>query len=476
MKRIVSILLCLVLLTVCFPVSAYEVTGVTVTAKNAMVASLDTGEILYSKAIDERLYPASITKLMTAAVILDRFPDQNAVSVTMTDSAFQQILGTGSAVLNAKVGETFSGKDALAAIVISSAGDLVYAYAEAAYGSVAAFTEQMNRKAAELGLTGTHYQNPIGLHDEQNYTTVRDIYTLSVYLLEHYPLVTELTGKSRYTMAATNMNGERILCTTNYMLDPNTSYYYPYCTGLKTGFTDEAGRCLVSTASYDGYRYLTIAMNCPTQDGTRTEFTTSRDLFRYMFNRFSYKAVLDTASPVTEMPVRLSGDSDYVSLYPSSQVKAILPKEADNSSIVIVPHLIAESVDAPVKRGDVLGTADVIYAEQVIGHVDLIAGNDVESSTLLIVLDALKRFVTSKGFRIVIGLLLAAVLLLVLYIIYINQKGKIKSRKVRYIPYDEEKEQRLRDKTKENRAKKGRPELPEDFKEPDDFPPSPDHD
>lgn len=470
MKKIICLIL-IVVFTFALPVTAraYEVTSFEVTAKNAMLVSLDTGEVIYSKAADEKIYPASITKLMTAAVILDAYPDPSSIDVTMTQTAFDMILGTGSAVLNAKVGEVINGKDALACVLVSSAGDVVYAYAEAVAGSVEAFVEAMNKKAEELNLTGTHYQNPIGLHHEENYTTVTDIRILAEYLIENYPLVTEITGKSRYKMAATNMSDERLLVTTNYMIDPNTSYYYPYCTGLKTGFTDESGRCLVSTAQYEGYKYLCITMNCPTVSGTRTEFTTSHQLFKWAFTEFEYKSVLDVSTPVTEIPVRLSSESDYVSLYPAGQVHSILPVEADNSSVIIEPHLVGESVDAPIKKGDILGTADVIFAERVIGTVELIAGNDVKSSAFLIALDAIKNVLTSTVFKAIVAFVLLAVLLFVSYVFYINRKGKKKNRNVKYIPYDEEKEQKLRQKTAEKRRKAGRPEYNNSENDNDNF-------
>jgi D-alanyl-D-alanine carboxypeptidase (penicillin-binding protein 5/6) len=199
-------------------------------------------------------------------------------------------------------------------------------------------------------------------------------------------------------------------------------------------------------------------MNCPTINGKRTEFTTSKQLFKWAFTEFSYRSVLDVKTPVTEIGVRLSSDSDYVSLYPVKQLRSILPKEADNSSIVIEPHLVAESVDAPIKKGDVLGTADVIFAERVIGTVDLIAGNDVESSASLVALDGVRKVITSTAVKTIIFCLIAAVVLFILYVAHINKKGKKQTRKVKYIPYDKEKEEKLRKKRADKRAKANRPE------------------
>ncbi len=457
-KRIFSLVLIICLIFSCiFPVGAFEITTFEVPAEAAALVSLDTGEVLYSKNMDKRVYPASMVQIMSAVVILENVKDLENFQVTMTESAYNSILGTGSAILHLKVGEVLSGKDALAAMLVSSAGDAIYAYCEAVGGSIDGFVKMMNDKAVELGLSGTHFTNPIGLHDRNNYTTVKDIITLTRYAIDNFPVFSELTAKSRYKMSATNMREERTIVTTNYMVDTGTNYYYTYCTGTKTGYTDEAGRCLTATASYNGYKYLAVLMDCPNNSGSRVEFTTARQMFRWAFNNFEYKAILDIASPVAEMPVRLSTDYDHVALYPEKQLTSILPNEADNSTIIIRPTLSYESVNAPVKKGDVLGTAEVIYAEQVIGTVNIVAGQDIDSNGFLVFFDVIRRIVTSTAFTIILILLILSAVCFVVYVAYINSKGKKRSRRVRYIPYDEEKELMRKEKSRHRREKAGRP-------------------
>ena len=461
-KRIFSLVLIICLLfSAVLPAKAFEITAFEVPAESAALYSLDTGEFLYGKNLDKKVYPASMVQIMAAVVILERVDDLEAFKVTMTESAYNNILGTGSAILHLKIGEELNGKDALAAMLISSAGDAIYAYCEAVAGSIEGFVKMMNDKAVELGLSGTHFTNPIGLHDNNNYTTVRDIITLTSYAIEKHPVFSELTAKSRYKMAATNMRDERTIVTTNYMVDTGTNYYYTYCTGTKTGYTDEAGRCLTATASYNGYKYLAVLMNCPS-GSTRIEFSTARQMFRWAFNGFEYKAILDTASPVAEIPVRLSMEYDHVALYPEKQLTSILPNEADNSTIIIKPTLSYKSVNAPVKKGDVLGTAEVVYAEQVIGTVNLVAGQDIDSNAMLVFFDFIRRIVTSTAFTVIFILLILSVLCFVAYVAYINSKGKKKTRKVRYIPYDEEKELLHKEKIRKKREKAGRPEYGKD--------------
>ncbi len=418
-------------------VSAYEITGFDITAKAGMLVSMDTGEILYSNNIDNKVFPASITKIMTVTLMLESEKYDPAGKVAMTKEVEDLILGTGSAVSNFQIGEEITQLDLVYTVLMSSFGDCAYLAAIYYGGSVDEFVNMMNNKAEELGLTGTHYSNPVGLHDEQTYTTVRDIYTLTTYALknETFKAVCET---SRYTIEATNKSAKRILSTTNFLQDPNTNYFYQYAKGVKTGYTDEAGRCLVSTASYNGYNYMCILMNCPPNADKRYEFIESANLYRWAFNNFSFKQVANSTEPVCEIPVELSLDTDFVSLYFEKPFVTVLPNGADDSTIVVKTKLSSDKVEAPVKKGDVLGTADIVYAEQVIGTVNLVAGDNVKASKLLIGIKYVKGFFSSVYMKIVYALIVLAILIFILMIIKLNI-ARIRKRKVKYIPYGKKK-------------------------------------
>ncbi len=439
-KKIFSVILILCLVLAPIKASAYEITGFDITAKAGMLMSIDTGEILYEKNADKKVYPASITKIMTVILYLENEKYNPEGKISMTEEVLTMILGTGSAVSNLKAGETFTQLDLAYMTLMSSFGDCAYLGAIFYEGSVEVFVDRMNEKAQELGLTGTHYENPIGLHHEENYTTVNDIKTLTLYALKNETFK-KICETSRYTMPATNMHGERRLSTTNFLQDSTTNYYYTYAKGVKTGFTDEAGRCLVSTASYNGYNYMCILMGCPTNLGVRKEFIESRDLYKWAFNNFEFKEVANSDNPVCEIKVELSMERDFVPLYIEKGFISVLPNDADESTVIIEPHLPKDSVDAPVKKGQKLGTADIIYAENVIGTVDLVAGDDVDSNAVLIIARVLKGFFTSNYMKIVYVLAAAAILLFIIAVIRLNS-GRGKKRKVKYIPYDERKERR----------------------------------
>lgn len=439
-KKIISLIL--IILTICsmsVGVSAYEPSGFSVSAKNAMLICLevtpDNDEIIFEKGADERVYPASITKIMTATLMLESERYNPEAKVAMTEEVLKLISGTGSSVSNLKVGEEITQLDLLYMVLMSSFGDCTLLAAITYADTVENFVAKMNAKAQELGLENTHYENPVGLHHEENYTTPRDTYILTKYALQNETFKT-VCESHRYTVPATNMsNYTRTLTTTNMLQDNTTNYYYPYAKGVKTGYTDEAGRCLVSTASYNGYKYMCLVFGCP--PNAREHFADSRNLYRWAFNNFKYKQVADSDNPICEIGVDLSLNTDFVSLYVENGFRSVLPKDADDSTISIVPHPTDKKVDAPIKKGQVLGTADIIYAEQVLGTVNLVSHEDVEKSNLLALLRAVKKFFTSSYMKIVYALIGIAVLVFIISIIKLNAGRKKSKRKVKYVPYRE---------------------------------------
>ena len=416
--------------------SAYEVLGVEITAKAGMLISLDTGEALYENNINEKVYPASIAKIMTAVLMLESDKWNPEAKVTLSKEVLDMVLGTGLAISLLNEGEEFTQLDMLYMVLVSSWGDITYQAAINYGGTVENFVDMMNQKAAEIGLTGTHYSNPVGLHEEETYTTVKDIYILAKYAMQ-YDLFNTVTSVSRHKVVTTK-GTTRTLSTTNFLLDASTNYYYKYAKGVKTGYTDKAGRCLVSVASYNGYNYMCILMNCPNNPNKRHEFAESKELYRWAFNNFSFKEVAKSEEPVCEIPVEYSLETDFVPLYFKKPFVTILPNDADQSTLVVNTKFNSETAKAPIKKGDILGKAEITYAEKVIGTVDLVAGNDVASSNLLIAATKVKNFFTSIYMKLLYAAIGIVVVVFIIMCIRLNL-AKLKKRKVRYIPYDKDK-------------------------------------
>ena len=435
LKRVFSafLIICLIF-TPILTVNAYEPSGIDITANAAMLVSMDTDEVLYEKNADKQVYPASITKIMTALLMLESDKYDPDAKIAMSEQALDLISGTGSSVSLLRAGEEITQLDLVYMVLMSSYGDCALLAAEYYGGSVENFVAMMNSRATELGLTNTHYENPIGLHHQENYTTARDTYVLTKFALQNATFK-EVCESTRHTVK-TSLSGQRVLSTTNFLQDNTTNYYYTYAKGVKTGYTDEAGRCLVSTASYNGYNYMCLVFGCP--PNAKNHFTESADLYRWAFNNFEFKTVANTENPVAEIGVDLSLDTDFVSLYVDQGFVSVLPKDADDSTISIVAKPTSEIVDAPIKKGQVLGTADIIYAEKIIGTVNLISNEDIQKSTLLTALRAVKNFFTSSYMKVLYILIALIILIFIIAVIKLNVK-RSKKRKIKYVPYDQNK-------------------------------------
>ena len=439
-KKFFSAVLILTLACACFaiPAGAYQINGFELNAKNVMLVSLDTGTVVYEKNADKKIYPASITKIMTALVIIECTADLDSEKITASYSSIHSLDGTGSTMLNLKEGEILTARQLLYCLLMSSAADCGMAAAEHYGGNVSGFMQMMNDKAKELGMTGTHYANVHGLHDDDHYTTVNDIYKLVKAAMKH-DVFMEITSTSRYRMDATNMSDARTIVTTNFLQDVSTAYYYKYAAGIKTGYTEQAGRCLVTTATKKGYSYLCIVMNCPPRNeagqSVRKEFTDAKNLFEWVFNNYTYKLVCDSSTPVGEVKVGLCRDTDHVSLVLQEDFASILPKLADDSTISYKLHLKSDKVDAPLKAGDILGTVDIKYANEVLATVNVVAAQSLEKSDVLAFFRSIENVLTSKVFIALIVLIVLGITVFIASSIIMTRRARSKRRKVKYNKY-----------------------------------------
>lgn len=437
-KKIIA-LFCSVFLLIgcCIPAAAYEPDTFSVRAEGCVLASLDTGELLYQKNENKRLYPASLTKVMTAVVVLDNCQNLDE-TVTASEHAINILLGTDSSTMGLVPGEQLSVLNLLYTLLVHSANDAANILAERFGGDIAGFVTLMNEKAAALGMNNTHFVNAHGLHDSNHYTSPYDMYLLTRYALKNETFV-KIVETVRYTLPATNKSDRRILATTNFLQDANSvtpEYFYKYAGGVKTGYTDEAGRCLISTATKNGETYICVLMKSPVTNETgakvRYEFPDSKALYEWAFENFSYRQIYDTATPVGECPVALSDENDHVAVLLAENINATLPKDADNSTVEVQLNFDSETAVAPVKKGQRLGTATVKYAGKELATVEVVAMNDVSRSPLLYTLQVVTEFFASPAFKLVLTVLAVFILLLTAYCIWLNRHRKKRRRRRRH--------------------------------------------
>lgn len=419
MKKLLSVFMSIVIISLtvfCVPFTAKAATytpNVKIYADAYMLISLDDDShpVVAEKNANKRKYPASLTKIVTTMVTLNKVQNLSQTT-TVSKSAIEALYGTGAQVAGLKIGQTITIEELLYLTMVHSACDACQVLAEFVSGSVPAFVEEMNNWVKSLGCKDTNFVNPDGLHDPNHYTTPSDMAKITLAAMKN-EIFNKISSTQQYKFGKLNF------IHTNYMLDKfHVTYYYPYAQGIKTGSTEQAGYCVITKASKGGYNYLAIVMDSPIEvlDGIKTKcsFIDAKSLFNWAFDSLKYTTVVRKNDIAYELPVNNGKDADTVQLVVKDDVTTLVPSTLDPSNVIIEPVDPPESLDAPVTKDDFVCKANVIFGEKTIVTVDLVAAKTVELSTFLKILNALKKFFTNK---IVLAVLGVIVLLAILYIV-----------------------------------------------------------
>lgn len=383
-------------------------------ATAALLVSPDSGMVLYSKNADQKRYPASTTKIMTALLTLENVSNLDE-TVTSEAVDFENVTADSS---NAGIllGEQVTVRDLLYALMLPSANEAAYMLARHVGGSWEQFVDMMNDRAAELGCTGTHFCNPCGLHEEDHYTTACDLYLIAKEAMKDVTF-RDIVSTVQHRMAKTNLHEERIIYTTNQLIFSSFQpWSYANCLGIKTGHTSQAGNCFVGYAEYGDAKLFSVVLGCSDSSkeypSVAASFTDTKKLCQWGFENFTSKTLARQGEEVTYTKVKLSTDTNQLLLTAKADVVALLPKDLDVKALELVED-IPEEVKAPVKAGDPIGTATYRYNGTDYGTVELVALNDISRSTVLFYADKLSTFFQSMVFKI---LLLAAAAFFILHI------------------------------------------------------------
>jgi D-alanyl-D-alanine carboxypeptidase (penicillin-binding protein 5/6) len=412
--------------------------NVKTTSDSILLVNMDSGQTVYEKDADSKRYPASTTKIMTYIIAVENIDDLENTKVEIKQSVLDSLNDTGSSLANvaAHVGEKMTVIDLLYSMMVPSGNDAAVVLADyVGGGDISKFVQMMNDKAEELGCENTHFENPDGLHNDNHYTTARDLYKITTYALT-LPKFAEITNTDTYYCEG---DSEPII-TTNYLIDANRGgdYYYMYAKGIKTGTTDQAGRCLVTTATADGYSYMAVLLHSPYEEGVTEDYgtmTDAADLFRWALTSLELETVATSQTPVCEETVNLAWDKKSVLLVPEKNLSAIIPYDSTDENIVIETD-VPDSIDAPVDTDTVVGTATIYYKDtttgekQVISSVNLVPSEKIERSGVLFVLNVIKTLFKSYWFLMIIAII---VLILIIYFIVskIHNRRTRNSRKVK---------------------------------------------
>lgn len=394
-----------------------------------LLENLDTHTIVYEKNADQKTYPASLTKMMTYIIVAENVPDLKNTKVKVTQNMLAGLDPESSVMgLTGYIGYEFTVLDLLNGLMIPSGNDAALVLANyVGDGVVSNFVDLMNRKAGQLGCKNTHFVNPHGLHDPMHYSTARDLSIIAKYA-STMPYYNQITGTLKYksdVMAETIEN-------TNYMINPDkTDYYYEYVMGGKTGYTDGAGKCLVSTAQKDGYNYLCVALGAPytPYDDINYAMLETKDLYEWAFNNLAIKEVLSENDVIRSVSVAYVLGDKKVDIVPETSVKALLPKEYDESLISTDPDL-PTGTKAPLKKGQMLGVISVYYDGAKVGETNLVSSEDIEADSSSIVAHKTSSFIENN--ILIILAVIAVIIAAIVVIIYSRKKNKKNRSRYRY--------------------------------------------
>ncbi len=399
MKRIISILLAAIIIISCgITVSADTVSmeyegvdletpleenlqanaaigeSLQINAKSAILMEYNTGKTLYEMNSDQRLAPASITKIMTLILVMEAL-EAGKLSLDTEVTASEHAASLGGSQIWLEPNEVMTVDELLRATVIASANDATVALAEAVAGSEDSFVSMMNEKAKELGMNNTNFVNSYGLDAEGHLTTAHDVAVMSKELIRH-----EIIREYSTVKIDSLRGGESELVNTNKLIR-----YYDGCFGLKTGTTSGAGSCLSATAERNGLTLIAVVLGAPT---SKDRFSGTQKLLDYGFANYCYTEVEADTSKFTNIPVK-KGTVREITPTVSEKFSALLKKGEEKD--ITQSFTLEQELTAPVKKGDVIGYVHIFLKEEEIGAIPIIASGGSERLTYWVCLARLLK-------------------------------------------------------------------------------------
>ncbi|MBR1811357.1 MAG: D-alanyl-D-alanine carboxypeptidase [Clostridia bacterium] len=418
MKKIVIFLL--ILLFACsLPVAAWAQplynSELEVNSEILYLKSMDDGTVIFSQNADMPCQPAGLLNIVAAMIVLNNVPDPETQTFTVPENINSILAGTDSAVMLFKGGDKIRVIDLLYCILIRSAADASMTLAYGVAGSEEEFVRMMNEYVRELGCGSTNFVNVTGLDADGQYTTAADMAIIMQKAAESKTF-REISTQGTYDFPATEKDSERRVYTTNLMLQSGyPSYYYRYLTAAKSGATEGAGRCVAVTAARDGYSYVAVVMKGAyvdtNNDGNKENyaFIDCKQMLSWTFSNIKLRTVTNETQTVAELPVKYSFKTDHIRLVPAERLSVLLPDTADTESVVF--HVLAEDtkteLTAPVKKGEPVGKAEVLYGEQVIATVGLVAAEDIPFDLPGFAAGLLKDIFTSPAVIVILLIIIA---------------------------------------------------------------------
>lgn len=347
--------------------------GPDINAESALLIDNKTNKVLYSKDMNRKMFPASTTKILTAILVLENHSLDE--KVTASYNAVMTI-PSGYSTASIQIDEVLTVEQLLELLLVHSANDAANVLAEYTGGSIDSFVAMMNTKINELGLSDTHFTNPYGLQDNNHYTTAHDLAIIMQYCLKNDDF-RKIAGQASCAIPSTNKSEPRKYSSTNELLIAGNSNYYPNLIAGKTGYTSEAGECLVSAAYNDNLELVGVILN------SNSRFKDTRSLYNYGYTNFSIKNIVNEKDIITNVEVKnATKDTKNLNLLVSEDIP-VLANNSDDLSKIEPQITLNSDIKAPIEDGQVLGK--VSYSVNGITYsTDLIAANNVEKSNFVL--------------------------------------------------------------------------------------------
>lgn len=429
------LILFLTLLIFSFSITVRAVVKPKITSRAYVLYNPDNNQVVESVNGDAKMYPASLTKMLTALVAYEMCEDLDNETAVVSENAIKSIYGTGSSTAGLQIGEEVTLRQLLYLLMMPSGNDAANVIAEYFCGNNQTFAREMNRKAKEIGMVNSHFANPHGLHDNNHYTTAKDLAILADAYSEVDTLY-KIANTLQFVMPATNKQPEREIKTTNFLMIDGSGYYYQYADGLKTGNTDKAGRCLAASAEKDGLRFICILLDCPEvwqgKNYIRSEFLEAAEVFKYAFENFEYVKIAEKGTKLGENSVYETFNKK-VDVLLSDDVFSIIPNGTDLSKLKIVYNLNNLDDDnllmPNVTKGEKLGTAELYLDGNPLAKTTVVSGNTVKSNWWLKFWHTIDFYV-----YLVVAILCSIIVLFVVLIIrkyvIINRRRREKQKRI----------------------------------------------
>ena len=344
----------------------------------AIIMDTQTEQILYQKNIDKKMYPASTTKILTAIIAMERC-NLNDVIIA-TKSAISQVpSGYSSAYITE--GENMTVKDLITVFLVHSANEAGYILAEHCSGSIDGFANLMNEKAKEIGCKNSNFLNPSGIHDDNHYTTAFDLCLIANYCMKN-DTFRNIVAMPKCTIEPTNKSSKRVYSNTNLLLNSSSKYYEKNCIGIKTGYTKEAGNCLVSCFNKDNIEVICVVLgagNIGNSDVSR--FIDSKTLCNYTYDNFAKKKVVNKNDIIQNIEIsNATKETKNLNLIIEDDITALVNLNDEIPSPIIS---LNDNISAPIEQNTKLGT--LTYNINGIEYTqNLLAQSNVEQNLFLV--------------------------------------------------------------------------------------------